>query len=284
MSGSIIPAVASGSATSSFSLGSATNAWNDLWISNGTINFLDGAGTNQGTLSSTATGLQLGSSTVSGSLVVTGSISIVNVGNASKVISADGIVGANYIAGNSAYTGVNPVNNFTSSIEPVISSYFTSYYTTVNYSPYKYLMSDLGIGTTYNPFPSRGYDQAPAIRIGHNTALSYNTGSNGDVYVAAFSTIISSNANLSTLDTTAAVAASNGIDHVLAVTGSLLSRDNTTLGTVITNTTFIKGGLTLTGSLSMSLSTGTPTGSAVTPAGFYKATINGALVYIPYYV
>jgi len=40
ISGSIIPNVAEGELTSSFSLGSATNAWKDLWISKGTIYFI----------------------------------------------------------------------------------------------------------------------------------------------------------------------------------------------------------------------------------------------------
>jgi hypothetical protein len=40
ISGSIIPNVAEGNLTSSFSLGSATNAWKDLWISKGTIYFI----------------------------------------------------------------------------------------------------------------------------------------------------------------------------------------------------------------------------------------------------
>jgi hypothetical protein len=57
ISGSIIPAIG-GSATSSFSLGSATNAWKDIWVSQGTIHFLDGAGVSQGTLSTTANGIQ----------------------------------------------------------------------------------------------------------------------------------------------------------------------------------------------------------------------------------
>lgn len=57
ISGSIIPNVASGSFTSSFNLGSPEAAWKDIYVSNGTINFLDGSGTVQGTLSSTANGL-----------------------------------------------------------------------------------------------------------------------------------------------------------------------------------------------------------------------------------
>ena len=74
VSGSIIPNVGSGEFTSSFNLGSATAAWKDLYVSNGTINFLDGAGAVQGTLSSTAAGLALGSSKLSGSFIVTGAI------------------------------------------------------------------------------------------------------------------------------------------------------------------------------------------------------------------
>jgi hypothetical protein len=57
ISGSIIPNTLSGSTTSSFSLGSPTAAWKDIYVSNGTINFLDGAGNTQGTLSSTANGI-----------------------------------------------------------------------------------------------------------------------------------------------------------------------------------------------------------------------------------
>ena len=40
ISGSIIPNTAAGNLTSSFSLGSQTNAWKDLWISKGTIYFI----------------------------------------------------------------------------------------------------------------------------------------------------------------------------------------------------------------------------------------------------
>jgi hypothetical protein len=45
----------------------------------------------------------------------------------------------------------------------------------------------------------------------------------------------------------------------------------------------ITGSLILTGSLSMSLQTGTPV-STLAPIGYYRATINGAAVFIPFYV
>jgi len=69
ISGSLIPYV-SASTTSSFSLGSPDAAWKDLYVSNGTIYFLNGTGQQQGTLSTTADGLQLGSSQITGSLFI----------------------------------------------------------------------------------------------------------------------------------------------------------------------------------------------------------------------
>jgi hypothetical protein len=78
MSGSIIPNVGVGETTSSFSLGSPTAAWKDIWVSDGTINFINGAGVQQGSLSTSANGLQLNSTTISGSLTVPGSGSLRN--------------------------------------------------------------------------------------------------------------------------------------------------------------------------------------------------------------
>jgi hypothetical protein len=50
VSGSIVPNVDGVSTTSSFSLGSPTAAWKDIYVSDGTINFLDSAGNVQGTI------------------------------------------------------------------------------------------------------------------------------------------------------------------------------------------------------------------------------------------
>jgi hypothetical protein len=67
VSGSIIPNV-SGSSTSSFSLGSPTNAWKDIYVSNGTINFLDGAGNVQSTIGT-------GNNQLTGDTFITGKLS-----------------------------------------------------------------------------------------------------------------------------------------------------------------------------------------------------------------
>jgi hypothetical protein len=68
ISGSIIPNVGSGSTTSSFNLGSPTNAWKDIYVSDGTINFLDGAGNVQGTIG-----------TGTNATVITGSLNVVPI-------------------------------------------------------------------------------------------------------------------------------------------------------------------------------------------------------------
>jgi hypothetical protein len=61
ISGSIIPAVAAGQYTSSFSLGSPTAAWKDIYVSDGTINFLSSNGNIISRLSATATGMSFDS-------------------------------------------------------------------------------------------------------------------------------------------------------------------------------------------------------------------------------
>jgi hypothetical protein len=86
MSGSILPSV-SGSVTSSFSLGSATQAWKDIWVSNGSIYMLDSTGSIQTTIESTPTGI-----------AITGSLN----GTVSSIIKGEAIInfgatpGSNY--------------------------------------------------------------------------------------------------------------------------------------------------------------------------------------------
>ena len=70
ISGSLIPNTNGVSVTSSFDLGSPTNAWKDIYVSNGTINFLDGAGNVQGTVGAGSAGT-----------VITGSLNVISYGN-----------------------------------------------------------------------------------------------------------------------------------------------------------------------------------------------------------
>ena len=65
VSGSIIPNTNGVSTTSSFSLGSSTAAWKDIWVSDGTINFVNSSGQIQGTLGAGTNG-----TVITGSLTV----------------------------------------------------------------------------------------------------------------------------------------------------------------------------------------------------------------------
>jgi hypothetical protein len=63
ISGSIVPNVEAGSTISSFELGSPTAAWKDVWVSSGSVNFIDNSGVIQSSLSAYNGGIN-----VSGSL------------------------------------------------------------------------------------------------------------------------------------------------------------------------------------------------------------------------
>jgi uncharacterized delta-60 repeat protein len=95
-SGSILPAVGVGETTSSFSLGSPTAAWKDIWVSDGTINFVNGAGVQQGALSTTANGLQL-----SGDIYVSNNV---RVGSGAGSSGLNTVVGAGALQRNTTGT------------------------------------------------------------------------------------------------------------------------------------------------------------------------------------
>ena len=80
-SGSLIPNVGVGEYTSSFSLGSATNAWKDLWVGEGSVNFVNASTGNTASISlgeddviSVQEFRTSGSLQIGGNLVVTGSV------------------------------------------------------------------------------------------------------------------------------------------------------------------------------------------------------------------
>jgi hypothetical protein len=96
VSGSIIPNTNGVSSTSSFSLGSPTNAWKDIYVSNGTINFLDGAGNVQSTLGT-------GTNALSGNTSITGSLFVNVSGQLNQIVQ-----GPNHnLGGNPGATGIH---------------------------------------------------------------------------------------------------------------------------------------------------------------------------------
>ena len=106
MSGSIVPA-ADTSLTSSFSLGSSTNAWKDIWVSQGTIHFIGATGEIKDTLSATADGLAMTNLDIASNLVVTGSIITDSI--TGSLLSTNGVISSSQqIAGYGyAITGSN---------------------------------------------------------------------------------------------------------------------------------------------------------------------------------
>ena len=82
ISGSLIPDTDGVSVTSSFDLGSPTNAWKDIYVSNGTINFLDGAGNVQGTVGAGAAGT-----------VITGALNVISYGDEELNLETQGYNG-----------------------------------------------------------------------------------------------------------------------------------------------------------------------------------------------
>ena len=143
ISGSLIPNV-SGSVTSSFSLGSATNAWKDLWVSNGTINFLNSAGQIQSSLGAGTSGTSIsGSLTISGSTISTGGFTGSLLGTSTT---------ASYIIGNKVAGAV-------SNSDDADRLYVTSDSTNQNYlipftdgaNSYGNFSTDSGNNILYNP-------------------------------------------------------------------------------------------------------------------------------------
>ena len=82
ISGSLIPNTDGVSVTSSFDLGSPTNAWKDIYVSNGTINFLDGAGNVQGTVGAGAAGT-----------AITGALNVISYGDEELNLETQGYNG-----------------------------------------------------------------------------------------------------------------------------------------------------------------------------------------------
>lgn len=123
ISGSIIPNTGVGSYTSSFSLGSPTNAWKDIYVSNGTIYFTD-----------PSTGQTTALSVSSGSLVSSGSGqinsgSIINKTSVGTLTTrTDQLQGVDSASGSyrflpEGYQAYNLYNNFTYNGESIIYLY-----------------------------------------------------------------------------------------------------------------------------------------------------------------
>jgi hypothetical protein len=91
VSGSIIPNVGAGSYTSSFSLGSSTNAWGDIWVGNGSVKFVNPSSGATASIALDANNqLSLENSSFTNGLKVTGSVIVTSDSRINGVFTLGG--------------------------------------------------------------------------------------------------------------------------------------------------------------------------------------------------
>jgi hypothetical protein len=124
ISGSIIPNTGVGTYTSSFSLGSSTNAWKDLWISEGSIKFVN-------SLTGVTSSISLNTTT---NQIVVSNLSINTASLDSRIIAIENTaLSASYFSSSiqltgsfdERYTQTSSLNTFTASFNAISSSFAT---------------------------------------------------------------------------------------------------------------------------------------------------------------
>jgi hypothetical protein len=122
ISGSIVPSVAEGSYTSSFSLGSSTNAWKDIWVSEGSINFVN-------SLTGATSSISLNTTT---NEIIVSNLSINTASLDSRIVAIENAaLSASFFTSSiqftssfdERYTQTSSLNTFTSSFNAISSSF-----------------------------------------------------------------------------------------------------------------------------------------------------------------
>jgi hypothetical protein len=125
ISGSIIPDTGVGTYTSSFSLGSATNAWKDIWVSEGSIKFVN-------SLTGTTSSISLDTTT---NQIVVSNLSINTASLDDRIATIEAAaLSASYFTSSSQLTGsfderyiqTGSLNSFTASFNAISSSLATT--------------------------------------------------------------------------------------------------------------------------------------------------------------
>jgi hypothetical protein len=125
ISGSIVPSVAEGSYTSSFSLGSSTNAWKDIWVSEGSINFVN-------SLTGATSSISLNTTT---NEIIVSNLSINTASLDSRIVAIENAaLSASFFTSSiqftssfdERYTQTSSLNTFTASFNAISSSFATT--------------------------------------------------------------------------------------------------------------------------------------------------------------
>jgi hypothetical protein len=272
-------------ATGSLMLGTSTFAGFKLDVSGSTR--INGATTITGSLNITGSAAIVGSFNVGTALNVTASTNNVQIGTAvdagfkldvqgttringaTTVVGNTTITGSVAIAGSMLFSAGNGVTASSAATTALIGE--TGYFT------HKRIASSGVMGFKIN---NLGGDNAFWRHNNGNGDIEFGGITAGGIQFYTVNIAISrffSNGNL----LIGSGSADNGFK--LQVTPSISGSLWTSGSAVIIGNTTVTGSLILTGSLSMSLQTGTPV-TTVTPNGYYSATINGAAVFIPFYV
>jgi hypothetical protein len=165
VSGSIIPNVPVGSSTSSFNLGSPTAAWKDIYVSNGTINFLDGAGQVQSTI---------GAGT--NATVITGSLITVPLNPLTGFANASTLLNKSYTSADCAFSLANSFSSYTRNPEIYTNGSIIVLPWDRKITAYSLVNNSPGIG----PFAANG--PSPVVSLPPIFNAGYSVGDTISVY------------------------------------------------------------------------------------------------------
>jgi len=250
ISGSIIPTVGAGQTTSSFSLGSETAAWKDIYVSEGSIKFVK-SGSESITISAVQGGISIngggvigsGSSNTTGSINTSGSVNTTGSINTSGNVNTSGSVNTTGSINTSGSTNTTGSVNTSGSVN-----------TTGNVNTTGSINTSGSINTTGNVNTSGSTNTTGSV----NTSGSVNT--TGSVNTSGSINTTGSINTSGSINTTGSINTSGSIN----TTGSVSTSGSTTT----TGTSTVTGSLNTTGSLNV-IGNATVTGST---------TISGSLI------
>ena len=182
VSGSIIPNVPVGSSTSSFNLGSPTAAWKDIYVSNGTINFLDGAGQVQSTI---------GAGT--NATVITGSLITVPLNPLTGFANASTLLNKSYTSADCAFSLANSFTSYTRNPELYTNGSIIVLPWDRKITAYSIVNNSPGVGPFVANGPSPVLSLPPAFNAGYSvgdTISVYNMSESSSLWKATGSIFV----------------------------------------------------------------------------------------------
>ena len=227
VSGSIIPNTDGVSTTSSFDLGSPTNAWKDIYVSNGTINFLDAGGNVVQTLG-TDTNQFSGSTDIIGDTTITGSLTVTQQFQAQNFRQQD--AGGNLKIGNTSWFNIGGTDNL--GIGGEINQYNTEGSNNTIIGNFSLQINESGSNNTIIGKGNliQALSSSENVVLGTNIGAQFTSGSNNIflghnasyVYEAGDSNIVIGNNATPALDTTGSIIIGHGANNNIGGNGDFV--------------------------------------------------------------